>query len=203
MNTLKFLAFTLLLAALALGFSACGSDETNEPKLAAPVVVSTSPEKGSTTVEAGAISVTITYDKTITMTASDISKIQATGATISNVRTMSAALMLTATCSEEGKAVTITIPAGTYDWCIANPTPNDRAYFQLNGITAGDPTNPTVGINNFVLKFGDETNAIENLQSPIFNYKPEGWYTIDGRRLQGKPSRAGVYINNGKKVVIE
>ena len=86
----------------------------------------------------------------------------------------------------------------------ASPTPRPyRAYFQLNGITAGDPTNPTVGINNFVLKFGDETNAIENLQSPIFNYKPEGWYTIDGRRLQGKPSRDGVYINNGKKVVIE
>ena len=94
MNKSKFLAF-ILLAALALGFSACGSDdEPDEPKLAAPAVVSTSPENGSKTVEPGAISVTITYDKTITMTASDISKIQATGATISNVRTMSAALML-------------------------------------------------------------------------------------------------------------
>ena len=112
MNKSKFLAF-ILLAALTLGFSACGSDdEPNEPKLAAPAVVSTSPENGSKTVEPGAISVTITYDKTITMTASDISKIQATGATISNVRTMSAALMLTATCAEEGQAVTITIPAG-------------------------------------------------------------------------------------------
>ena len=111
MNKSKFLAF-ILLAALTLGFSACGSDEPDEPKLAAPAVVSTSPEKGSTTVVPGAISVTITYDKTIAMTASDISKIQATGATISNVRTMRTDLMLTATCAEEGKAVTITIPAG-------------------------------------------------------------------------------------------
>ena len=112
MNKLKFLAF-IMLVALTLGVSACsGSDEPDEPKQAAPAVVSTSPEKGSTTVEPGAISVTITYDKTITMTAGDISKIQATGATISNVRTMSAALMLTATCAEEGRTVTITIPDG-------------------------------------------------------------------------------------------
>ena len=30
-----------------------------------------------------------------------------------------------------------------------------------------------------------------------------GWYTIDGRRLNGKPTRSGVYINNGVKVVIK
>ena len=60
MNKLKFLAF-ILLTALTLGFSACGSDdEPDKPKLTAPAVVSTSPENGSTTVEPGAISVTIT-----------------------------------------------------------------------------------------------------------------------------------------------
>ena len=30
----------------------------------------------------------------------------------------------------------------------------------------------------------------------------DAWYTLDGRRIDGKPSRAGVYINDGKKVVI-
>jgi hypothetical protein len=29
------------------------------------------------------------------------------------------------------------------------------------------------------------------------------WYTVDGRKLDGKPSRAGVYIYNGKKQVIK
>ena len=29
------------------------------------------------------------------------------------------------------------------------------------------------------------------------------WYTLDGRRLQGPPSRKGIYIVNGKKVVIK
>ena len=31
----------------------------------------------------------------------------------------------------------------------------------------------------------------------------DSWYSLDGRKLQGKPSRAGVYIYNGVKVVIK
>ena len=29
------------------------------------------------------------------------------------------------------------------------------------------------------------------------------WYTLGGQYLQGKPSRPGIYIHNGKKVVIK
>ena len=31
----------------------------------------------------------------------------------------------------------------------------------------------------------------------------EGWYTIDGRKLSGKPAKKGVYINNGQKTVVQ
>ena len=31
----------------------------------------------------------------------------------------------------------------------------------------------------------------------------DAWYSMDGRRLSGKPSAKGVYINNGRKVVIK
>ena len=31
----------------------------------------------------------------------------------------------------------------------------------------------------------------------------EGWYDLSGRRLSGKPVSKGVYIQNGKKVVIK
>ena len=31
--------------------------------------------------------------------------------------------------------------------------------------------------------------------------KQESWYTIDGRKLNGKPSQRGVYISNGRKIV--
>lgn len=30
-----------------------------------------------------------------------------------------------------------------------------------------------------------------------------GWHTLDGRRLQGKPTKSGVYVNSGRKVVIK
>jgi hypothetical protein len=29
------------------------------------------------------------------------------------------------------------------------------------------------------------------------------WYSLDGRKLSGKPTKSGVYIHNGKKVVIK
>jgi hypothetical protein len=30
----------------------------------------------------------------------------------------------------------------------------------------------------------------------------DGWYSIDGRKLNGKPAKKGIYINNGKKAII-
>ena len=29
------------------------------------------------------------------------------------------------------------------------------------------------------------------------------WYSLDGRKLSGKPTKKGLYINGGKKVVIK
>ena len=75
-----------------------------------------------------------------------------------------------------------------------------RAYFELSGLTAGDLSS---GINNFVLNFGDgETNKIENSKLKIVN-DDASWYSLDGRKLSGKPTQKGIYINNGKKVVIK
>ena len=31
----------------------------------------------------------------------------------------------------------------------------------------------------------------------------DAWYTLDGRKLTGKPTRKGIYIFNGKKIVVE
>jgi hypothetical protein len=40
--------------------------------------------------------------------------------------------------------------------------------------------------------------TIDNSQLTI---KAGAWYTLDGRRLSGKPTQKGIYIHNGKKVV--
>jgi hypothetical protein len=31
----------------------------------------------------------------------------------------------------------------------------------------------------------------------------DAWYTLDGRRIDGKPGTKGIYINNNKKVIIK
>ena len=51
------------------------------------------------------------------------------------------------------------------------------------------------------LLFGYDTTDIESVVKEIMN--ESHWYTLDGRRLQGPPSRKGIYIVNGKKVVIK
>ena len=50
-----------------------------------------------------------------------------------------------------------------------------------------------------------ETTAIGTLDTKKgeVTFDSEAWYTLDGVRLSGKPSTKGIYINNGKKVVIK
>lgn len=82
-----------------------------------------------------------------------------------------------------------------------------RAYFQLNGITAGDPVNPQSGnVRQFVLNFGGEETGIKSmgdLQIDDLRFDAEAWYNLDGRKLDGKPSQRGIYVNNGHKIVIQ
>ena len=48
-----------------------------------------------------------------------------------------------------------------------------------------------------------ETTAIGTLDTTTGEISFDGWYTLDGVRLSGKPSTKGIYINNGKKIVIK
>lgn len=49
-----------------------------------------------------------------------------------------------------------------------------------------------------------ETTAIGTLDTKTgeLSFDSESWYTLDGVKLSGKPSTKGIYINNGKKIVI-
>ena len=75
-----------------------------------------------------------------------------------------------------------------------------RAYFQLDGLTAGDPSGN--GVRSFVLNFGDEATGVTTPLSPARGAGGEAWYSLDGRRLSGKPTVRGIYIHEGRKVVI-
>ena len=61
------------------------------------------------------------------------------------------------------------------------------------------------GARIFVEDFENGTTAIKSLSADEINglTTSEGWYTINGIKLQSAPVEKGVYINNGKKVVIK
>ena len=50
-----------------------------------------------------------------------------------------------------------------------------------------------------------ETTGIGTLDTETseMTFDSEAWYTLDGVRLSAKPTKKGIYINNGKKVVIK
>ena len=71
-----------------------------------------------------------------------------------------------------------------------------RAYLQLNGATAQT--------RSIVLNIGGETTAIEvGGVKEVREVRDDAWYDMSGRRLVGKPTAKGFYINNGKKIVVK
>ncbi len=50
-----------------------------------------------------------------------------------------------------------------------------------------------------------ETTAIGEIDTKTgeLSFDSEAWYTLGGVRLSGKPSKKGLYINNGKKVIVK
>ena len=74
-----------------------------------------------------------------------------------------------------------------------------RAHFVVPSV------NGTRAMTRSIIYFGDETTGIVDVEanSQRSNSQLSGWYTIDGRRLSGEPAAKGVYINNGRKVVIK
>lgn len=52
-----------------------------------------------------------------------------------------------------------------------------------------------------VMDEDEDPTGIDNGQQTMVNEQwNDIWYTLDGRRLEGKPTRKGIYITNGKKI---
>ena len=49
----------------------------------------------------------------------------------------------------------------------------------------------------------EETTGIADLPQTENKFADDAWYTMDGRRLNGKPAKAGLYIHQGQKRVIK
>jgi len=48
----------------------------------------------------------------------------------------------------------------------------------------------------------DEPTSIENVQWSMVNGQSDSWYDMQGRKLEGKPKRKGMYIHGGKKEIV-
>jgi hypothetical protein len=70
-----------------------------------------------------------------------------------------------------------------------------RAYFDLGGAHA----------RQFVLNFGDgseDTGIISVSKESRSQGVADAWYSLDGVKLDGKPTRKGLYIHGGRKVLV-
>ena len=70
---------------------------------------------------------------------------------------------------------------------------SQRGYFEVEGLTSA-------GIKQFNTNLGDEDptsiadiNVVDN----------SDWYDLSGRKLAGKPSMKGIYVNGGRKVTVK
>ena len=63
--------------------------------------------------------------------------------------------------------------------------------------------NDAAGARTINIVFGETTGLSEELRVKSEEFATATWYTLDGRKLQGIPTKKGVYIKDGKKVVVK
>jgi len=65
--------------------------------------------------------------------------------------------------------------------------------------------NDQAGARSKVLKIDAEATGIESVELRTENgeFATAAWYTLDGRKLNAKPTTKGMYILNGRKVVVK
>lgn len=81
---------------------------------------------------------------------------------------------------------------------------NARALMTRAAATTSDDTLPeTIGVR--LISANGEVTAIGTLYTGTgeVSFDSEAWYTLEGKRLNAKPNTKGIYVNNGKKVVIK
>ena len=75
-----------------------------------------------------------------------------------------------------------------------------RAYFHIPAISGNAQM-----ARRFVMNFGegDEATGIIEVTANQKSTPACGIYTLDGRKLQGQPTQRGIYIVNGKKIIVK
>ena len=74
-----------------------------------------------------------------------------------------------------------------------------RGYFQLKGDVA------SANVRSITLTIEDDltTEIVEVDGGQLTVDSDDAWYDLQSRKLDGEPTQSGVYIKNGKKVVVK
>jgi len=98
-------------------------------------------------------------------------------------------------------SVSITIPAGTYDWCIVNPTPGDRLWIASSGGNIGgrydDFTFEAGNTYTFHVYFGGSNDATDLTVTPSKSIMPKMDVNTESKSIDD------VVISRGRDVVYE
>ena len=101
-------------------------------------------------------------------------------------------------------------------WLLKDTTGGNATVFGLDPLTLYEYQVRSI-VNDYYSSWSDvmtfttpETTPIttdgaelqDKVQSSNIKDQSESWFTIDGRKLNGKPKGKGVYIHNGKKAVV-
>ena len=76
--------------------------------------------------------------------------------------------------------------------------------FKVNAFRAYFKVSDSLGAMGFniIADFGDgSTTRIQNIEST--GSAADSWYTLNGVKLNGKPTQKGVFIHNGKKEIVK
>ena len=126
-----------LLLSMAFVTVACDDDvEYTITEVDAPVLVSTTPENGSTNVSSGDVTISITYDKNVFFASSYADQLIFTGGTVTSADVIGTSPTLTVNVNvpERGTQCTLTIPEGLVTGPNQMPAPEVSVTFTTTGL---------------------------------------------------------------------
>lgn len=83
-------------------------------------------------------------------------------------------------------------------------TSGQMAWLSNAGTTVGSFRAYLAGLTSAQMARGITVDGVTSIiQSSLTPQSSDMWFSLDGRRISGRPTVKGVYINNGKKVVVK
>lgn len=104
----------------------------------------------------------------------------------------------------EGQYTNLSLTDGVFrPFTVAGSMGPNRAYLHVLSTVMGTPGTSSAK-EYLTLQFDDEDGEATGIESVGQNGKDNGaWYTVQGVKLTGMPTEKGIYIHNGKKVVMK